>query len=168
MKNEWRSVWIGIVALVLVAGGAGFHYWYTQDQGSQTPPVGEVAGESDGASIPDGTPVTQTVKLSGTVHIAGVQINPVEVVEESRCPTDVQCIQAGTVRVRAMVVERGGTDPTPQPALFELGVPLTIALDQVTLVDVKPAPHSGSSITPGDYVFTFTVVKGAGTEYFKG
>ncbi|MFZ2886730.1 MAG: hypothetical protein WA021_02820, partial [Minisyncoccia bacterium] len=114
----------------------------------------------------EGTPVTDSVKLNEAKRIAEVSIMPVEVVEDSRCPQDVQCIQAGTVRVRASVTARG--DAEAQDVMFELGVPMTLGLDQVTLVSVEPAPKANAQIAPSDYVFTFTVVKGAGTEFFKG
>lgn len=170
MKNEWRNAGIGISVLVLLAGGMGLHYWYTNSTGTAAPEeTSQVVGESDdGASILDGTPVTKAIKLNETLSLAGTKIKPTEVIEDSRCPKDVQCIQAGTVRVGAVVTPRGSPDTDEQPILFELRVPMTVGLDQVTLIEVSPAPTAGSSIAPTDYVFTFTVVKGAGTEYIKG
>lgn len=169
MTNEWRNAGIGIGLLVLIAGGAGFHYWYTQKENTVPEELGQIAGESDDStSIPDGTPVTKTVKLNETVRILGTKINPTQIVEDSRCPKDVQCIQAGTVHVGAVVTPRGGAENDAAPVLFELGVPMTVGLDQITLIEVSPTPAAGSSIAPTDYVFTFTVVKGAGTEYIKG
>ena len=167
MQNNSRKVAIALIILVLLACAAAAHYWYNRAP-AEAPQDGQVAGEmDDSASIPDGTPVTADVKLGETKRIAGVSINPTEVVEESRCPTGVQCIQAGTVRVSAMVTARGGNG-TPELTIFALGVPITVGLDQITLIAATPAPKSGSPITPNDYVFTFTVVKGGGTEYFKG
>ncbi|MFZ2555748.1 MAG: hypothetical protein WAZ27_04985 [Minisyncoccia bacterium] len=170
MTHEWRNAGIGILVLVLLAGGMGLHYWYTNGKTAEAPEeTGQVAGEADdSASIPDGTPVTKTIKLNETVRIAGTKITPTEVIEDSRCPKDVQCIRAGTVRVGAVVTPRGSPDTDQQPIMFELRVPMTVGLDQITLIEVSPAPAAGVTISPTDYVFTFTVVKGAGTEYIKG
>ncbi len=168
MTREWRNAGIGIVMLALIAGGLGLHYWYTQtgESVAEEEVPGQVAGEADdSALIPDGTAVTETVRLNESVRIAGVRINPSEIVEDSRCPTDVQCIQAGTVRVMASVTPRGSEQS--EPILFELGVRMTVGEDQVTLVDVSPAPQSGSEIGDDQYVFTFSVIKGA-IEYYKG
>lgn len=170
MTNEWNKVGIGIVGLIVIVGAAGFHYWYTNQKTAEAPQeAGQVAGESDDSeSIPDGTPMTKAVKLNEMVRIAGVKINPTEIAEDSRCPEGVQCIQAGTVRVGTVVIARGDTDSKAQPVMFALGVPMTVGLDQITLIDVKPAPKADTTINPTEYIFTFTVVKGAGTEFFKG
>jgi hypothetical protein len=169
MTHESRNAGIGIAVLILIAGAFGFHYWYSNRQTSEAPQLGQVAGEADDSeSIPDGTPTTQAIKLGETARIAGVKINPSEIIEDSRCPKDVQCIQAGTVRVGTVVTPRQGADTDSTPVTFQLGVPMTVGLDQVTLIEVLPAPAAGTTINPNDYVFTFTVVKGAGTEFFKG
>ncbi len=170
MTHEWRNAGIGIAVLILIAGAFGIHYWYTNVRTAAAPePRGQVAGETDdGASIPDGVPTAQTVKMGETVRIAGASIRPTEIAEDNRCPKDAQCIQAGTVRVGAVVIPRGGVEADAQPVMFQLGVPMTVGLDQIMLIDVTPAPSAGKTIAPTEYVFTFSVTKGAGTEYFKG
>lgn len=163
--NNTRNAVIGAVVLVLAAAGAGFHYWYTNTGESED--QGQVAGETNDDFVADGVPVTKDIKLGETMSIAGVSINPTDVVEESRCPQGVQCIQAGTVRVRAMVTGREA-GAVAEPIIFELDVPMTLGDDQITLVRATPEPKEGTQIAPGDYTFTFTVVNGAGDEYYKG
>lgn len=168
MNTYSRNALITIV-IVVVAGAVGGAYLQYRSSEDEIAAVnnGQVAGETDdGSSVPDGTPVSAEVKLNETARAAGVVVNPVEVVEESRCPVDVQCIQAGTVRVRAFVTERGATEA--MDVMFELNVPMTVGSDQITLVKVAPEPREGATIASGDYVFTFTVVKGGGSEYYKG
>jgi phosphoenolpyruvate synthase/pyruvate phosphate dikinase len=168
MNTTFRNALIAL-AIVVVGGAAAGAYLQFRDGESETASNGQVAGaEDDGSSVPDGTATTKDVKFNESVRIAGVKINPVEIKEDSRCPVDVQCIQAGTVRVRTMVTERGADDSMAAPVAFELGVPMTVGVDQITLVKVEPAKNSGAEILPGDYVFTFTVVKGGGSEYYKG
>jgi hypothetical protein len=85
----------------------------------------------------------------------GVRITPTQVVEDSRCPNGVQCIQAGTVRVRATLVSGLGT-ATP---VFVLDKPITTETEIVTLVAVSPVPTKDVTITNKDYVFTWKVTK---------
>jgi hypothetical protein len=155
---------IGLLVAAAIAAGAYFQFWAKDDVAAETP--GQVAGEEDFSNVPDGMSETLDIKLNESDSAFGVNISPVAVEEDSRCPSDVQCIQAGTVRVRASVKARGETEA--QTVVFELGTPMTIGLDQITLISVEPAPKEGAEIAQGDYVFTFSVVKGGGMEYFKG
>jgi hypothetical protein len=92
-----------------------------------------------------------------------VDITPLEVLEDSRCPLDVECIQAGTVRVLAQV----GSD-TLTYTLTE-GKPLVVQNSIVTLQAVSPSPRAGVAIPIGEYRFSFkTEVAGDGTGTLTG
>ncbi len=83
--------------------------------------------------------------------VGNIVITPLEVIEDSRCPIDVVCIQAGTVRVRTRIVNVGN----PSEQVFALGKDLHIGIQTITLLDVSPAPKSTEQIQPADYVFKF-------------
>lgn len=86
----------------------------------------------------------------------GVKVVPLEVLEDSRCPIDAQCIQAGTVRIRALLTSGLGT----AEQIFELGQAITTEAEAVTLIDVSPQPNSTEpAIGPGEYRFTFVIEK---------
>lgn len=85
----------------------------------------------------------------------GVRVIPHEVLEDSRCPIDVNCIQEGTVRVRATLESGLGT----ANQVFTLNEPITTEAETVTLVQVSPFPESGSGIEDVAYVFMFEVQK---------
>lgn len=84
-----------------------------------------------------------------------VSVTPLEVVDDSRCPPEVQCVWAGTVRVRATLESGLGTSPVT----FEIGQSITTEAEFVTLTSVTPTPTAGESINPADYRFTFEVSK---------
>lgn len=111
--------------------------------------------QTDPVAPAPGTKVTVSAKLGESVTALGETITPVKVLEDSRCPSDVQCIWAGTVRV----------DGTAQGGMglgqltFELGKMNTTEVNSITLVDVKPYPKSTTTIADEDYVFTFEVVR---------
>lgn len=85
----------------------------------------------------------------------GVTITILEVLEDSRCPIDVQCIQAGTVRLRATLESGLGTADQE----FKLNETITTEAEEITLTMVAPQSDSESQIESSEYVFTFEVTK---------
>lgn len=110
------------------------------------------AGTSTGSTIGE---ISLQTSIGQRVSGLGVQITPTGIVEDSRCPYDVQCIQAGTVRVRATIVSGLGTS-TP---IIELGKSITTETETITLVSVGPIKDSTKTITTKEYQFTFKVTK---------
>lgn len=95
-----------------------------------------------------------SVKFGQTAQIAKVNITPQSIVEDSRCGADVQCVQAGTVRIKAQVdTGSGKTNVT-----VGLGVPTTVGANTITLIGVYPPRKSGVSISSSEYLLTFHVV----------
>lgn len=83
----------------------------------------------------------------------GPMITPLEVVEDSRCPTEVQCVWAGRVVVTTRITLAGGSKEVVGP--YELGKPVQVADGAVTLVAVAPAKTAGATIAPADYRFAY-------------
>ena len=75
----------------------------------------------------------------------GVRIMPLAVLEDSRCPQGVACIQAGTVRIAAEV----------DGQRTELA--LNRAAGRVTLVEVYPARRKDTTYYPDEYRLGFRV-----------
>lgn len=121
--------------------------------------VGRTGPNCEFAQCPTPTtttgPVSLQARIDQEVNGLGVRITPLEVLEDSRCPIDVQCIQAGTVRIKARLVSGLGTVTQE----FKLGQPITTEAEEVTLTDVSPAPKAGVKIQDSAYVFTFTIAK---------
>lgn len=90
-----------------------------------------------------------TARLDGDLHAAGIvaasigetadlggglTVKPLEVIEDSRCPADVQCVWAGRLRLRAEV--------SGAPQELTLGEPLQTGQGAVTLAVVSPGAWS--------------------------
>ena len=101
------------------------------------------------------TSETLTAMINQRVSSLNVQITPLEVLEDSRCPVDVQCVWAGTVRLRAQFVD--ATGETEQ--VCTLDTPIMIEAHEVELVKVWPEPQAGKAIAPSEYRFEFRVTK---------
>lgn len=83
----------------------------------------------------------------------GIQVVPRSVLEDSRCPEDVTCIQAGTVRVRTLLTTKEGSGEQ----VFILGTPVATSTYLVTLMRVTPNARAGFVIDPSEYHFFFEV-----------
>lgn len=103
--------------------------------------------------MPIETSMTLEAHLGETVSAFGAVITPEVVLEDSRCPVDVVCIQAGTVRIRAALVSGMGTSVQE----MKLGETYTTEAESITFVSVSPAPVSTDTFEQTAYQFTFLV-----------
>lgn len=125
--------------------------------------VGRTGPNCEFAACPDappagpvsGTKVVVTAKLGEQVEAFGETITPVKVLDDSRCPRDVQCVWAGTLHLDATVRGSMGLGRLT----FELGKTSTTEVNSITLVRVIPSPVSTTAINQSDYEFTFEVIR---------
>ncbi|MGH6632041.1 hypothetical protein [Sphingopyxis sp.] len=106
-----------------------------------------------GAPLPDGSDVA----LGQKAYVDGPLVQPVEVLEDSRCPMNARCVWAGRVRVK-MVWIRGNGEKQPFEAT--LGEPVQLADGQFTLESVRPEKRTDVTIKPADYRFSFRFAGG--------
>jgi hypothetical protein len=102
---------------------------------------------------------TTTARLLQTIQVGGIFITPLKVLEDSRCPVDVQCIQAGRVMVAVKLESGGGVEE----ASLTIGSPITFVGKRVELLNVLPIKNSKQTIKPADYRFEFNVKLGTPT-----
>ena len=95
------------------------------------------------------------VSINQSRSALGITIMPIKVLEESRCASDVQCIQAGTVRLQAKLTSGTGTANQE----FKLNETITTEAEEITLVKVEPYPISTKKIQPSEYKFYFKIKK---------
>jgi hypothetical protein len=95
-----------------------------------------------------------------TTFVENIEIRFGGVLEDSRCPVDVQCVWAGNAQAALGVGPRRGTQgPTEQVLLntsqgAQSGESWGLRL---TLVDLTPAPRSTQPIPPEDYLIRLKV-----------
>lgn len=152
-----------ITLLVLIAGTI-----YIEYPKQVTQPV---ACTADARICPDGSYVgragpkcefsacpitasTTSANIGQKITIGSVTISPLKLIEDSRCPAGVACIQEGTVSLKANLEIEGKT----QTETMKLGVPIVFGGKQVSLREVDPAKSSVKEIDPADYLFNFSVV----------
>lgn len=96
-----------------------------------------------------------TAGLNQVASVGGLRIRPIEVIEDSRCPANVQCVWAGRLSVRARMNGPGWT----QIRDFQLGDPQAVDHYLVTLINADPPKTAPAPIDPRSYRFTFAVTQ---------
>ncbi len=162
MRAVMKNVLGGVLLVGILVGVAVLYKWSfptsvprgdvtlsTDEQGSTPPPsVG-----------PDIVPSTTTTPPFATLNtpyeLEGVTVVLTEIIEDSRCPSDVTCIQAGTVRVRGLLSDSEGSSERA----FVLGEATTFRDRSIVLREVLPPAISTTSIEAGEYQFYFVASK---------
>ena len=103
------------------------------------------------ATVPPAS-ASPSAALGQIATVDSVRIRPIQVVEDSRCPTLVRCAWAGRLVVRARMTGEGWT----QIRDFELGVPQAVDQYRITLIQAEPQKAAPTPIDPRAYRFTFT------------
>ncbi len=113
-----------------------------------TPGAGDEA-----APLPDASHVA----LGQQAYADGPVIQPVAVLEDSRCPENVTCVWAGQLRLKMIWVRTGGRS---QPFEVTLGKQTPLADGTISLESVSPARRTDRPIKPEDYRFAFRFMGG--------
>ena len=102
---------------------------------------------------------TVAVQVNGEKNIprAGFRIKFVEMVEDSRCAEDVQCVWAGNAKLRIEV--RGGRGGRQAFELNSTTAPTSVRYNgyEIKLVDLTPHPRSNIRINRNGFVAKFEV-----------
>ncbi|MDB5194024.1 MAG: hypothetical protein JWN50_38 [Parcubacteria group bacterium] len=147
-----------VIALVLLGGVfTARRAALTQGTDVQT---GGIALATTTDSAPSPSNPTSTIPETGQVTLAfgetaafkGFLIRPVMLVEDSRCPAGVYCIQAGTLRIKVSIETLGAST-----TVMRLGDSVIVGQNTITFVSSDPIKHG--AIEPADYRFTFNVAK---------
>jgi len=87
--------------------------------------------------------------LGGIARLGDVEVRPLAILEDSRCPGDVVCIWAGRVRVRVTI---SGVPGEPE---MEIGEPVALpGGGAILLTAVAPHPsHRSPSPAPARFAF---------------
>ena len=102
----------------------------------------------NGPASPEGT----AAALDQPVQVGALVATPKELVEDSRCPSDVQCVWAGRVVLSTRIDGAGWRETVP----LTLGEAYASHGTTITLASVTPPKKTTAAIEPGDYRFTFS------------
>ena len=94
---------------------------------------------------------TPTAGFGQTANVGPLRVRPVKLIEDSRCPSDVQCVWAGRITVQAEIDGGAGAEVAP----LTLGILLDLGRFSVMLVSAEPGKLAGKQIERANYRFTF-------------
>jgi hypothetical protein len=103
------------------------------------------------------------LRVGEATFVDNIAIRFAGVLDDSRCPADVQCVWAGNAQVSLVVGPRRGTQGPAEQVLLNTGQGAKSGESwglQLTLVDLTPAPRSTQPIPPESYVLRLTVMPG--------
>ena len=158
-NNDMKYVWWwvgGIILLALIIGGT--YMLRDNDRVADGDDTDNATSTIESSMV---LPYGQTsVRLGESASFRGITIKPVSISEDSRCPANANCIQAGTVRVNVQATYDNGASVNQ---IVRLGSDTTFNTFSVNLVSVDPAQRQNVTIDPEDYRFTFKVNQSAGS-----
>ncbi len=100
---------------------------------------------------------TFTGAIGGRIVLGSRTVTPLAVIEDSRCPANVQCIQAGTVRLKVRVEE----GPLSREATVGLSQPAALEGAWLHLVVVCPPRGAPGTVPHRGYRFIFAITEAA-------
>lgn len=156
-NNNKGKTWAIAVTVLIVAVIVGLIWWTNRDSGQQASNGSQATTTTSSMILPYGD---ATLGIDETGTFSGISITPKAVIEDSRCPSKVQCIQAGTVRIR--VASSISTGASLESTLKLGDAPTTIGGFSVALTAVSPYPQNPGSIAASAYRFTFRVHQSVG------
>ncbi|HYJ30983.1 MAG TPA: hypothetical protein VEW25_11650 [Allosphingosinicella sp.] len=110
------------------------------------------------ASGPEPSAASATLRLGETARIGGLAVRALRVEEDSRCPSNVQCIQAGTVR---LAVALGAARAGGRETVLRLDEPVEVEPRRwLRLAAVCPYPRAPGPTAPSAYRFLLAAATG--------
>jgi hypothetical protein len=140
--HTFMAIWVVGALIVLGVGMVGYALSHTP---KEVPPRVTEVQEREPVASPA---TTLVLGINEAQEIQGVTVTIQKVLEDSRCPAQVQCVQAGTVRVEALVTTDSGTGTL----LLVLGEPSTTETKLITLMGVSP-----ENPVEGEYRFAIQI-----------
>ena len=108
------------------------------------PPQAEAAASAN---------VLVSARLGERASAGGLRLTPLRIQEDSRCPADATCVQAGTLRLEARLESESVT----AHRLLTLDQPISFAGRRVELVAGCPYPLASRPVPPAERRFVFAV-----------
>jgi hypothetical protein len=98
------------------------------------------------------------VQINKSVTSNGLKIEFVELVEDSRCPTDAQCVWAGNAKIKVKVTKNGKSQVLDLEMVTK-GLKPNYGNYLLTLSGLTPEPRSNIRINRNGYVATIGIKK---------
>ncbi len=119
--------------------------------------VGRMGNDCHFVACPLESATTTIIRTTLGQPMTGLNVTliPKEIISDSRCPADAQCVWAGTVEVKTVMATQVGHGEH----VVKLNERRVFGDFFVTLIEVNPVPKTGEQIPGSSYRFVFEVSK---------
>ena len=123
-------------------------------------PVGQAGAKAQNTSS---TTVTENaefaIELGKCQKMDGVKITFLEVLEDSRCPKDVDCVWAGQARIKISIEEKGKASFEKEILFDALGKEIVIHTTETAIIKaIALSPYPMTSIPKKDRTYYLEVI----------
>lgn len=152
-----------IIIIALLIGS--LTYYSSRNKSELNVPGQPVSCTMEARQCPDGSSVGRGgqqcqfaacppvgVSLGEEFKVGNTTITPLTIVEDSRCPADVQCIWAGTFLAEVTITTEGTTENRQ----LSIGDQISTSHGPLVLEAVEPQAVSGQEVRPSEYRLIFT------------
>jgi hypothetical protein len=149
VKRYTKNMKLKVAILIFIIGLIGLGLYLEKQQ---------ILPKDDSAQIPailDYGIVDLKVRQEATFK--DIKLKVVKIFDESRCPSDVTCIQMGTVKAEVESTSGLGTSTH----ILSLNSSFTTEAEEVTFIKATPYPSTKSVLQEEDYTLSFEVKKRA-------
>ncbi len=157
MQTSKRGAIIILICCIVVL--VSYTYYKKQYIISSTAPVVHYPTPS----TQENQDTTITLSVGQTLQTNGIAVTLESITNDSRCPEDVTCIQAGTVNAHVTIVFPKETKTMD----LSLHVPIGFGDYDIVVTQVTPSKNSHKEITARDYKVTMRVHKVSAEEKTK-
>lgn len=105
-------------------------------------------------------PFQLKISQSAFISSESLKVTFLNVTGDSRCPSDVKCIQRGIASIELEVIKRNGPPDTfiiSDEDTYKYNSTINLGRYSVKLVSIDPYPETTRKIKPSDYIATLTV-----------
>ena len=115
------------------------------------------SAHADGGSAAAPAAGASLVRIGEEVHLGGMSVRALRLVEDSRCPAGVQCIHAGTVRLAVRLTQ----GETAREAVLRLGAAEPLGAGRFVWLSAACPPPAAPGGQPAPAAYRFLVAAGA-------
>jgi hypothetical protein len=112
--------------------------------------IGACAAQQPASAPTPAQPGLAYARIGEEVFTGGPRVTPLAVLEDSRCPAEVNCVWAGQLRLSVQIVTGKGRETRE----LILGKPVSVADGALLFADALPRSRQGS-IPSDEYRFGF-------------
>lgn len=97
------------------------------------------------------------LRVGQRAHVGSLTLEFLSVVQDSRCPVNVQCITAGNAKVQIRIKDDKGEWITAELNTTTQPISVVHGGQEIRLLEILPKPREGATPKQSDYIASFSI-----------